>query len=90
MDRLLAVVAGLIFGVGQFFILRRTLRPLTQGSAPRTGLFMLLKLPLPILLLVGCALVDTGLVPFAGGAFCAGLVAAAVVNHLLTVKGGNP
>ena len=47
---------------------------------------MLLKLPLPVALLVGCAFIDTNLLPFAGIAFCAGLFAASVVNHLITTK----
>ena len=53
------------------------------------GVMMFLKLPIPIALLVGCALIDTVLLPFAGVALCAGLMAASVVNHLMTTKKGG-
>ena len=86
MDKFLAILAGLLFGIGQFFILWRTLKPLTKGESPQIALGMLLKLPLPLALLVACALIDTALLPFAGIAFCAGLMAASVANHMINTK----
>ena len=86
MDKMIAVFIGALCGVGQFFILWRTLKPLTKGEAPQIAMAMLLKLPLPLVLLVGCAFLNTTLLPFAGIAFCAGLMAASVVNHLIRTK----
>ena len=86
MDKVIVAIIGILCGIGQFFVLRYTLKPLSKGEAPQTALFMLLKLPIPIMLLGGSALVDVGLLPFVGIAFCAGLFASSVVNHLLTIK----
>ena len=86
MNKLITVVISILCGVGQFFILRQTLKPISKGESPQTVLFMLLKLPVPLALLGGCALIDTGLLPFAGIAFCAALMVSSVVNHLVTMK----
>ena len=76
MDKIIAVVAGCVCGVGQFFLMRHTLKPLAQGKDPKTALFMILKLPIPLVLLVGCALVNPELLPYAGSAFCLSMVVA--------------
>ena len=86
MDKLITIVISILCGIGQFFILRQTLGPLAKGESPQTALFMLLKLPVPLALLGGCALIDTGLLPFAGIAFCAALMLSSGINHLLTIK----
>lgn len=86
MKILIVLVIGIICGVGQFFMLRFTLKPLSEGKTPQVAKMMFLQLPIPLILLLGCALVNTNLLPFAGGAFCLSLVAAAVVNHFITSK----
>ena len=86
MDRIIAVVIGLLCGVGQFFIMRYSLKPLSEGGDPQVGRFMLLKLPIPLILLVGYAFVDSNLLPFAGIAFCLSMVLISVANHLATMK----
>ena len=65
----LALIAGIACGVGQFFLLRRTLRPLSEGKNP-SALMLLSQLPIPIVLLLGCAMINVTLLPFAGGGFC--------------------
>ena len=89
MDKFITVIIGILCGVAQFFVMRYTLKPLSKGEAPFTALFMLLKLPIPIALLVGIALVDVGLMPYGGIALCVGLFGSSVLNHLITTKKGD-
>lgn len=86
MDKLIAVLIGLLCGVVQFFILRYTLKALSKGEEQGIGKTMLLRLPLPIALLVVCAVIDVSLLPFIGAAFCLSLIAASVINHVVTLK----
>ena len=44
------------------------------------------RLPIPIVLLLSCAMIDVVLLPFAGGGFCGGLIVSAVVNLLIEKK----
>lgn len=86
MDKFVAIVIGALCGVGQFFILRYTLKPLEKGGNPRIGIMMLMRLPLPLALLIGCAAIDFVLLAFTGGAFCLGLIIASVINHFAMLK----
>lgn len=86
MDKLVAIIISAICAIGQFFILRYTLKPLTEGENPNVGKMMLLKLPIPLLLLLVCAIIDVNLLPFAGISFCLSLMAASIVNHVVTTK----
>lgn len=86
MGKILAVIIGALFGTGQFFILRRTLKPLEKGESPNTGKMLFLQLPLPLVLLPGCAFINFSLLPFTGSAFCSGLIIASVINHFATLK----
>lgn len=86
MDKILAVIVGILGGIGQFFILRYTLKPLAKGDQPQVGIMMFLQMPLPIILLLICAFVDFTLLAFVGGAFCLGLITASVINHITTMK----
>lgn len=86
MDKFLALTIGILGGIGQFYILRHTLKPLARGEQPQVGIMMFLQLPLPIALLLGCAFIDFTLLAFVGGAFCLGLIAASVINHITTMK----
>ena len=80
-----ALIAGITCGVGQFFLLRRTLRPLSEGKNP-SALMLLSQLPIPIVLLLGCAMINVKLLPFSGGGFCGGLVLSAAANLLIEKK----
>ena len=86
MGRVIAVIIGAVCGTGQFFLLRHTLKPLTEGKTPNVGLFTILKLPIPLALLITCAFINTDLLPFAGGAFCLSLIIASVINNLTTLN----
>lgn len=86
MDKAAAIIIGALFGIGQFLVLRHTLKPLEKGEDLQVGKTMLLRLPLPLVLLGGCALIDVVLLAFAGGAFCAGLIIASVINHFRMLK----
>ena len=86
MDRLIALVIGALCGAGQFFLMRHTLKPLSKGGDPQIFKVMLLKFPIPLVLLVGCAFIDPNLLPFAGIAFCLGMVVISIANHLITTK----
>jgi len=86
MDKLVTIMIGAICGIGQFFMLRYTLKPLTEGEAPKVGMMMLLKLPIPLILLLVCAIIDVNLLPFVGISFCLSLMAASIINHLITTK----
>ena len=86
MDKVIAAIIGVVCGGGQFFLLRYTLKPLAEGKNLKVGLLMFLKFPIPLVFLVGCALINPDLLPFAGGAFCLSLVAASVINNLVTLK----
>jgi len=86
MDKFIAITIGVICGIGQFLMLRYTLKPLAEGKAPKVGKMRLLLLPIPLVLLVGCAFIDANLLPFVGIAFCLSLMAASIINHLLTTN----
>jgi len=86
MDKILAIIIGALCGIGQFFILRYTLKSLARGENPGVGRTVFLRLPLPLALLVGCAFVDFTLLAFVGGAFCLSMIAASVINHFVTLK----
>jgi len=86
MDKILAIIIGALCGIGQFFILRYTLKSLTEGENPGVGRTMLLRLPLPLVLLLSCAVVDFTLLAFVGVAFCLSLITASVINHFVTLK----
>ena len=86
MDKILAITTGVLGGIGQFFILRHTLKPLARGENPQVGIMMFLQLPLPVALLLGCAFIDFTLLAFVGGAFCLGLIAASVINHIAMMR----
>ena len=86
MDKVIVIIVGAICGVGQFLLMRHSLKPLTEGGSPKIGLFMILKFLIPLALLVGCALVDPKLLPYAGGALCLMLFITTGINYLLTLK----
>ena len=86
MYKFLAVAIGALCGVGQFFVLQYTLKPLAEGKNPQIGKMFFLKMPIPLALLLGYAFVDINLLAFAGGSFCVGMILAAVINHLATLK----
>ena len=86
MGKVVVIIIGLLCGVGQFFTMRYTLRPLAEGGTPQVFKLMLLQIPIPLVLLLGCAFVDTGLLPFTGGAFCLSMIIASVANYLITLK----
>lgn len=86
MGKILAIIIGALCGIGQFFILRYTLKPLSEGENPGVGKMMFLRLPLPLMLLVSCAFIDFTLLAFAGVAFCLSLIMASVINHFMTLK----
>lgn len=86
MDKILAILVGALCGIGQFFILRHSLKSLAKGENPGVGKTMFLRLPLPLILLFGCAFVDFTLLAFVGAAFCLSLITASVINHLMTLK----
>ena len=86
MGILIAIVVGAACGVGQFFLRRAVLRPLAEGKDIPVAKVLFFQMPIPFVLLLGCALVNAELLPFAGGAFCLCLVAASVVNHMVTIK----
>ena len=81
----IALIAGIGCGIGQFFLLRRALRPIAQGKNP-SAMLLLSQLPIPSVLLLSCAMIDVVLLPFAGGGFCGGLIVSAVVNLLIEKK----
>ena len=78
-----ALIAGIVCGIGQFFLLRRVLRPISEGKNP-SALILFSQLPIPVVLLLGCAMIK--LLPFAGGGFCGGLVLSAAANLLIEKK----
>jgi len=86
MDRIIATVVGLLCGIVQFLIMRYTLAPLARGENIHAAKVLLLRLPVPAVLLLGCAFINSSLLPFAGIAFCLSLTVAGAVNHLLTMK----
>lgn len=86
MDKILAIIIGALCGIGQFFILRYTLKSLAIGENPGVGKAMLLRLPLPLVLLISCAFIDFTLLAFIGVAFCLSLITASVFNHFVTLK----
>ena len=86
MDKVIALIIGALCGIGQFLMIRHTLKPLSEGEDPQIAKLMILKLPIPLALLFGCAFINTDLLPFAGIAFCLSLVTASVANHLRTMK----
>jgi len=86
MDKVITIIIGLLCGIGQFLMMRYTLRPLAEGGTPQIFKMMFLQIPIPLVLLLGCAFIDKGLLPFAGGAFCLSMVVTSVANHLITLK----
>lgn len=89
MDKILAIIIGAVCGIGQFLILRHTLKPLAKGEDPGVGMagkMMFLQLPLPLVLLLICAFIDVALLAFVGVAFCLSLITASVINHFVTLK----
>lgn len=86
MDKLAAIIIGAACGIGQFLVMRKALKPLSEGRSPRVGIVKLLQLPIPLVLLLVCAFINVNLLPFVGIAFCLSLFAASVVNHLITMK----
>lgn len=86
MAEILAVIIGALCGIGQFFILRQTLKALAKGEDPGVGKTMFWRLPLPLVLLLSCAFIDFTLLAFVGVAFCLSLITASVINHIVTLK----
>jgi len=86
MDKILAIIIGALCGIGQFFILRYSLKSLAEGENPGVGKTMFLRLPLPLVLLLSCAFIDFTLLAFVGVAFCLSLITASVINHVVTLK----
>jgi len=86
MDKILAVVIGALCGIGQFFIMRYTLKSLAKGENTGIGKMMFLRLPLPMVLLLGCAFIDYTLLAFVGVAFCLSMITASIINHFVTPK----
>ena len=86
MDIVIVIIVGALCGGGQFLVLRHTLKPLSEGKTPRIGAMFILQMPIPIVLLLCCAFINVGLLPYAGGAFCFSLVVSAVTNHLITQR----
>lgn len=86
MDKIVAIIIGALCGIGQFFILRYTLKALAEGEPAGVGKMMLLRLPLPLVLLLSCAFIDFTLLAFVGVAFCLSLITASVINHFVTLK----
>jgi len=86
MEHVFALVLGALCGVGQFFLIRYSLKSLAEAGKPQLVKVSVLKLPIPLALLLGCALLNADLLPFVGGAFCLTLVITGAVNHLLTLK----
>ena len=89
MGIVISILIGAACGVLQFFMMRYSLKPLSEGKDPRMVKVMLLKLPIPIALLVSCAIINIELLPFAGGAFCLSSVLSGVANHMMTLKRGE-
>lgn len=86
MDKFAAIIIGAICGIGQFLMLRYTLKPLSEGKTPKVSKVKLSQLPIPLVMLFGCAFIDIYLLLFVGIAFCLSLFAASVVNHFITMK----
>lgn len=86
MGKILASIIGALCGIGQFLILRYTLKSLTKGENSRIGKMMFWRLPLPLILLLCCAFIDFTLLAFVGVAFCLSLLTASVINHFVTLK----
>ena len=86
MDIIIVLIVGALFGFIQFLLRRRTLKPLAEGNPPQVGVLFFLKLAVPLVLLIGCALVDTALLPYAAASFCLSSIVATVANHLITNK----
>ena len=86
MDKIIALVAGALCGIAQFFVIRYTLKSITNEGNPKIVKGMFLKAPIPIALLLGCAFINSNLLHYAGGAFCLSLITAGVYNHLVTIK----
>ncbi|MFV0529370.1 MAG: hypothetical protein ACK5MN_11720 [Lachnospiraceae bacterium] len=83
MNILITILIGIAGGVGQFFIMRYTLKPLERSENPNIAKLMLLKFPLPLALLVVCGLLDYSLLAYMGGAFCGSLFLSSVINHIV-------
>ena len=86
MDKMISLILGALCGGGQFLVLRHTLKPLAEGGVPQIAKVMLLQLPIPLILLLGCAFINPNLLPFTGSAFCFSLIISGVANHLVTMK----
>ena len=86
MDKILALVVGIICGIGQFLVLRHALKPLAEGKDPKVFKVLFFQIPIPFILLLCCALIDTNLLPFTGSSFCLSLVVASAVNYFVTQK----
>jgi len=86
MDKAIALIVGALCGVGQFYVVRHSLKPLAENGELSLTKGVFLKVPIPLALLLGCAFINPRLLPFAGGAFCVCLIVTGIVNHLITLK----
>jgi len=86
MDRIVSLIIGLLCGIGQFYVVRATLKPLSEGKDLQMFKVVLLKLPIPVILFLGCAFINIKLLPFVGIAFCLSLTSSGIINHLMTMK----
>jgi hypothetical protein len=86
MDKIIALIVGILFGVGQFFLLRYALKPLAEGRDPKVFKVLFFQMPIPFILLLCCAFINPNLLPFVGSSFCLSLIVAAVINYFVTQK----
>jgi hypothetical protein len=86
MDKIIALIVGILFGVVQLFVLRHALKPLSEGKDPKVFKVLFFQMPIPFVLLLSCAFIDPNLLPFVGSSFCLSLIIAAVINHFVTQK----
>ena len=86
MEIIIVIIVGAFFGFVQFLLRRRTLKPLAEGNPPQVGIMFFLKMAVPLVLLISCALIDTAFLPYTAASFCLSSIVATIANHLITNK----
>ena len=86
MDKIIVIILGAVCGTAHFLLLRYKLKPLAEGKGLKAGRMLLLQYPVPLAFFLGCAFVNPGLLPYAGGAFCLSLITSGAVNHFTGMR----